>query len=61
MRGAIPPLPDTPSWRGDQLKYHKDNFIFTFTKITLCYIVHFYGLSAEVEIKNREVCRGCVL
>jgi hypothetical protein len=25
MRGAIPPLPNTPSWRGAQLK-HRDNF-----------------------------------
>jgi hypothetical protein len=28
MRGAIPPLPNTPSRRGAQLK-HRDNFIFT--------------------------------
>jgi hypothetical protein len=27
-RGAIPPLPNTPSWRGAQLKKHKDNFNF---------------------------------
>jgi hypothetical protein len=27
MRGAIPPFPTTPSWRGDQLK-HRDTFIF---------------------------------
>jgi hypothetical protein len=27
--GAIPPLPNTPSWRGAQLK-HRDNFTFTF-------------------------------
>jgi hypothetical protein len=27
-RGAIPPLPNTPSWRGAQLK-HRDNFTFT--------------------------------
>jgi hypothetical protein len=25
IRGAIPPLPNTPSWRGAQLK-HRDNF-----------------------------------
>jgi hypothetical protein len=25
MRGVIPPLPNTPSWRGAQLKY-RDNF-----------------------------------
>jgi hypothetical protein len=30
MREAIPPLPNTPSWRGAQLK-HRDNFTFTFT------------------------------
>jgi hypothetical protein len=30
MRGAIPPLPNTPSCRGAQLK-HRDNFTFTFT------------------------------
>jgi hypothetical protein len=27
MRGAIPPLPNTPSWHGAQLK-HRDNFTF---------------------------------
>jgi len=27
MRGAIPSLPNTPSWRGAQLK-HRDNFTF---------------------------------
>jgi hypothetical protein len=27
MNGAIPPLPNTPSWRGAQLK-HRDNFTF---------------------------------
>jgi hypothetical protein len=30
MSGTIPPLPNTPSWHGAQLK-HRDNFIFTFT------------------------------
>jgi hypothetical protein len=31
MRGAIPPLPNTPSWRGAQLeKKHRYNFTFTF-------------------------------
>jgi hypothetical protein len=29
MRGAIPPLPNTPSWRGAELS-HRD-FTFTFT------------------------------
>jgi hypothetical protein len=27
MSGAIPPLPNTPSWRGAQFK-HRDNFTF---------------------------------
>jgi hypothetical protein len=27
MSGAIPPFPNTPSWRGAQFK-HKDNFTF---------------------------------
>jgi len=27
MRGVIPPLPNTPSWRGAELK-HRDNFTF---------------------------------
>jgi hypothetical protein len=27
MRRATPPLPNTPSWRGVQLK-HRDNFTF---------------------------------
>jgi len=32
MSGAIPPLPNTPSWRGAQLKKrHRENLTFTFT------------------------------
>jgi len=34
MRGATSPLPNTPSWRGAQLK-HRDNFYFYF------YFIHF--------------------
>jgi hypothetical protein len=35
MRGVIPPLPNTPSWRGAQFKKkHRDIFIFTFTPNT---------------------------
>jgi hypothetical protein len=30
MSRAIPPIPNTPPWRGAQLK-HRDNFNFTFT------------------------------
>jgi hypothetical protein len=29
MSGSIPPIPNTPSWRGAQLK-HRDNFTFTY-------------------------------
>jgi len=29
MQGAIPTLPNTPSWSGAQLKKHGDNFTFT--------------------------------
>jgi hypothetical protein len=32
MRGAIPPIPNTPSWRGAQVK-HRNNF--TFLSLTL--------------------------
>jgi hypothetical protein len=28
MGGAVPPLPNTPSWRGAQLGEHRDNFTF---------------------------------
>jgi hypothetical protein len=30
MRAAIPPLPNTPFWRGAQLK-DRDKFVLTFT------------------------------
>jgi hypothetical protein len=29
MNGAIPPLPNTPSWHDTQLKKHRDKFTFT--------------------------------
>jgi len=32
MGGATPPLHNTPSWRGAQLKSHRDNFTFTLIK-----------------------------
>jgi hypothetical protein len=34
MSGAIPPLSNTPSWHGAQLK-HKDNFTFTLSLFLL--------------------------
>jgi len=35
MRTAIPPLPNTPSWRGAQLKKHRGNFTFTFYQVNI--------------------------
>jgi hypothetical protein len=32
MHGTIPPLPNTPSWHGAQLK-HRDNFAFSCHKM----------------------------
>jgi hypothetical protein len=41
MRGAIPPLPHTPSWSGARLKSRGDNF--TFLRFLLkCYLVNVY-------------------
>jgi len=31
MSGAIHPFPNTPSWRGAQLKNYRNTFTFTFT------------------------------
>jgi len=36
MSGPTPPLPNTPSWRGAQLKKHRDDFIFTFLAAETC-------------------------
>jgi hypothetical protein len=36
MSEAKPPLPNTPPWRGAQLK-HRDKFTFAFTFITTKY------------------------
>jgi hypothetical protein len=32
MSGAIPPLPNMPSWCGTKLKKHKNNFMIMFTE-----------------------------
>jgi hypothetical protein len=42
MSGAIPPLPNTPSWCGAQLK-HRDNFTFPFTLFSLSIFVLILG------------------
>jgi hypothetical protein len=41
MRGAIPPLSITPSWRGDQLK-HRDNL--TFAVVLLLGLINLFVL-----------------
>jgi hypothetical protein len=33
MGGAVPPLPNAPSWRGAQLGEHRENFTFTFLSV----------------------------
>jgi hypothetical protein len=38
MSGAIPPLPNTPSWCDAQLK-HRDNFTFAFIQLILNKVV----------------------
>jgi hypothetical protein len=38
MSGAIPPLPNKPSWRGAQLK-QRDTFIFTFTIQSIAHLI----------------------
>jgi hypothetical protein len=42
MRGAILPLPNTPSWSGAQLK-HRDNFTFTLVMILFLTTATFVG------------------
>jgi len=37
MYGAIPPVPNTHSWRGAQLK-HRDNFTFTYLHFMCLYV-----------------------
>jgi hypothetical protein len=51
MRGAIPPLPNTLSWHGAQLK-HRDNSTFTFT-FTLT-----YSRYANVQLHYTELSIG---
>jgi hypothetical protein len=60
MSEAIPPLPNTPSWRGAQLK-HRDNFnftfTFTFTFLRTLYVPLFcYNIYGYFPAILREVC-----
>jgi hypothetical protein len=50
MRGAILPLPNTPSWRGARLK-HMDNFTFTLFRLeNLKERDHFEDLGTDGKI-----------
>jgi hypothetical protein len=53
MRGAIPPLPNTPSWRGDQLSTGT-----TLLTLLLLYTPHLGGgvlyLQSEKDRKEME-------
>jgi hypothetical protein len=49
MRGAIPPLPNTPSWRGAQFK-HRDNF----TLLLLYSVWHIFIFVLGFLIKAKE-------
>jgi len=51
MRGAIPAYPNTPSWRGAQLK-HRDNFTFTFSVKRLT--VASPGLYKHERLRNMQ-------
>jgi hypothetical protein len=59
MRGALPPLPNTPSWRGAQLKY-RDNFTVTFT-FTID-IARAHGVSGPTECvyKSLAIILRCI-
>jgi len=61
MHGAIPPLPHTPSWRGSQLKKHRDKF--TFLLCTLCitnknqiFIFYIHGIWTSDQLIKHWLC-----
>jgi hypothetical protein len=53
MRGAIPPLPNTPSWSDAQLKKHMDNFTFTRRFTTLFRGIRHWSLSRARWIQSK--------
>jgi hypothetical protein len=62
MSGAITPLPNTPSWRGVQLK-HWDNFIFTFYLLRSSYSKRSLPFMLSVElvcICHPHMCASCL-
>jgi hypothetical protein len=58
MRGAIFPLPNTPSWRGAQLK-HRDSFIFIeFFYCSHPCSVNKYLSGYKMKVKHNETGSG---
>jgi hypothetical protein len=62
MRGAISPLPNTPSWRHAQSK-HRENFTFTFyltEVIDYCYRTQDIMLSGVNPYAAFGIMRGTI-
>jgi hypothetical protein len=55
MRGAIPPLPNTPTWRV-LLKKHRDNITFTFTHWLAPDVIVKRKMSAPAVNRTSDVC-----
>jgi hypothetical protein len=55
MSGAIPPLPNTPSWRGAQLK-HRDSFTFTSTSRVMKNIIshNIYSTLPDSNLEHKK-------
>jgi len=54
MHGTIPPLPNTPSWHGAQLK-HRGNFTFTLTSYIRVHSNLHISVSYSI-IKHLSLC-----
>jgi hypothetical protein len=53
MSGAIPPLPNTPSWRGDQLKKEAQGQLYLYLTFTCQLILLEPGSSASIVTRLR--------
>jgi len=52
MSGAIPPLPNTPSWRGTQFKKHRDKFTFKNFDNDIMLMFHCYCLGVLLFLSH---------
>jgi hypothetical protein len=57
MSGAIPSIPNTPSWRGALLKKHSDNFMLD-TALSEVYQIH--TTLHELVISRHYIDRSCI-